>query len=548
MKDMQTELNLKDYINVLRRRRGIIILFFVTTVLVVTVGSIIMTPIYRATSIVLIDIESPDVLTATGTVTLESQGYYTYKEYYQSQKEIITSRSIARRVFEEFNLGEKKEYKKAKDPIKDFLKTIKVDPVRDTRLLELSVENKDPVLAADITNRMGEIYVKRNLYYISRAELMNLLKNEYLKLETKLSEYSKLYKDKHPKMIRLKEEIGDLVKRIEDVKESAFNFDIIETDFTGDDKYALEGLKANNVSIQDPAEVPILPVRPKKRLNVLLAMVVGLFGGVGLAFFFEYLDDTVKDTEDLEKLGDWPFLGGVPKMEIGSKPEELKEYLLTHNDSKNPVAEAYRAIRTSVFFSSTEEHPLNSILVTSPGPQEGKSTVLCNLGIAIAQSRKKVLLVDADMRKPKLHEIFGAKNKNGLTEFLCAKAKFSDIIKETSIENVSFVNGGVHPPNPSELLSGHKIKEFIEEAKKKFDYILFDTPPIAVVTDALVLSRAVGGVILVAETNKTSRRVLPRVHHILQDAKAHVIGKVLNKISPTSRNYYYYSSYYGKTE
>lgn len=546
---MEQELQISDYINVLQRRKSVIIIFFITTVLVVTIGSLIMKPVYRATATLLIDVESPNVLTTSGMVAIEAQNYYTYKEYYQSQKEIITSRVIAREVFNEFNLADTKNYKKAKDPVGEFLKTIKVEPVRDTRLLKLHVNSKDPVLAANIANRIAEMYVRRNLYYISRDEMMNLLKNEYLKLETKLSEYNKTFLAKHPQMIRLKKELRETVKKIEDVKKASFGYDIITKDFQGEGGYTLEGLKANNVSIEDPAEVPIIPIKPKKRLNVLLAVIVGLFGGVGLAFFFEYLDDTVKSVEDTGKLVAWPFLGGVPQIDSGAgKMREFEKDLLTHTKPKDPTSEAYRAIRTSILFSSTEEHPLKAVLITSPGPQEGKTTTLCNLGVVMAQSGKRVLMVDADMRRPRLHGIFKKKNEKGLSDFLCSQAELKDIIQKTDIDNIAIVSGGQHPPNPSELLSGHKVEDFIRVAKEKFDFILFDTPPVAVVTDAIVLSKATDGTIMVIESEKTSKRVLPRIYQILKDSKAKIIGTVLNKISLKSRShhYYYYSRYYGK--
>ena len=549
MANLQQDLHLTDYINVLRRRQNIIITFFITVVVVVTAGSFIMRPVYRATATLLIDTESPDILSASGAVMLESQSYYTYKEYYQSQKEILGSRAIARRVFHEFNLGATKKYARAKDPIKEFLKTIRVEPIRDTRLLKLNVDNRDQNLAAEIANRIAQVYVRRNLYYISRDELMNLLKNEYLKLETKLSEYNKIYKHKHPRMIRLKEEIKETVKRIESVKDSAFDFDITKRSLGEEGGYALEGLKANNVSIEDPAEVPKVPLKPKKRLNVLLAVIVGLFGGVGLAFFFEYLEDTVKSIDDLGKLGEWPFLGAVPAIDAGGKMSEFKKDMLTHLEPKSPTAEAYKAIRTSIFFSSTEEQPLKALAVTSPGPQEGKTTTLCNLGIAIAQSGKRVLLVDSDMRKPRLHGIFKKKNEKGLSNFLCLQAKFEGVVQKTDIDNISLVTGGAYPPNPSELIISHRMREFIDSARAKYDYVLFDTPPVAVVTDAVVLSKVIDGVIVVIEGQKTSKRVLPRIFQILNDAKVKVIGTLLNRISLKNRNYqyyYYYHRYYGK--
>lgn len=567
---LENEFHIRDYINVLRRRCGISALFFIAVVSTVTIASFIMTPIYRATATLLIDVESPDVLTTSGVVALEAQNYYSYKEYYQSQKEIITSRSIMRKVFEEFDLANTPEYAEKKqgeatnflekiglkhslagkkDLIKKFSKTIEIEPVRDTRLLKLHVDNKDPKLAAEIANRIAETYVRRNLYYISRDELMNLLKNEYLKFETKRSEYNKVYKHKHPKMIQLKEEIDELIKRVEDVKKSAFEYKADTDDFVKNGKYTLEGLKANNVSVEDFADVPVMPIKPKKGVNIALAIIVGFFGGLGLAFFAEYLDDTVRTLEDTKKLAEWPFLGGVPIIKTGGmRMSEIDKDLLTHLKPKDPASESYRAIRTSIYFSSTEERPLRTMLMTSPGPQEGKTTTLCNLAIAIAQSQKSVLLVDADMRKPRLHEVFKKKNEIGLSDYLCGISKFESLIKETEIANISLVTGGTHPPNPSELLATHKMKSFIRTAKQRFDFILFDTPPIAVVTDAIVLSEMTDGLILVVESGKTSRRILPRILQILESAKTRVIGTILNKISTKDRNYhyYYYSHYYGK--
>jgi capsular exopolysaccharide synthesis family protein len=546
-RNVQEEPHLKDYADIVLRRRNIVIAFFSATVIAVTVGCLLMDHVYRATATLLIDVESPDVLTASGIVELESQQYFTYKEYYNSQKEIIKSRSIAKKVFNEFDLGELKEYKKAKDPLRAFMKKIIVEPIPDTRLIMLHVENEDPALAADLANSIAKLYVRRNLYYITQDELMNLLKNEYLKLENRLSEYSKIYKEKHPKMIRLKEEMAETAKKIEKTKNLAIDRDIDVDDFGNDYRYTLESVKANNISILDPAVTPKIPIKPKKRLSVLMAMIVGLFGGVGLAFFCEYLDDTIKGTADLKKATQWPFLGSVPDINNEAKLTEFEKDLFVHKRPKDPVSEAYRAIRTSIIFSATEEHPLRSVIVTSPGPVEGKTTTVCNIGITIAQSRKKVLIVDADMRKPRLHDVFNKANDKGLSSYLCDQAGFDEIIQNTGIDNLYLVNGGPHPPDPSELLASHKMEDFINTAKKKFDFILFDTPPIAVVTDSVVFSKKVDGIIMVIESGKTSKKVVKRVYNILDDAKSRVIGAIINKIRLTSgMDYYYHSHYYGR--
>ena len=547
IQSLQEELHLKDYLDVLRRRRDVAVTFFAATVIVVTLGSFIARPLYRATTTLLIDLESPNVLTTTGMVELQSQNYFSYKEYFQSQVEIITSYGLAKKVFEEFGLGDKPGYRRAKEPVKKFMKTIKVEPVRDTRLLRISVENRDPELAARMTNRLAQLYVIRNLYYISKNELMNLFKNEYLKLEAKESELAKVYKDGHPEMVRLKEEMAELSEKITQEKQSQFNYSNIETYLGKDSQHTLAGLKANNVSIQDPAEKPVIPVSPKRGLNFILSLLVGAFGGIGLAFFLEYLDDSARTVEDIERVVKWPFIGNIP--DIGSK-DDLKEFekdTFVHIRPKDPVAEVYRIIRTRIIFSSTAEHPLKSVLVTSPGPQEGKTMTLCNLGIALAQNQKRVLLVDADMRKPRLHEVFKKPNDTGLSNYLAGQSGFQDVIQKTDIENLSFTAGGVLPPNPSELLASYKMKDFIAKAKEGFDFVLFDSPPIAMVTDAVIISRAVDGTIVIIESGKTSKRILARIHQLLDDTKARVAGMILNKVSLNSGSYYY-SYYYGKAK
>jgi capsular exopolysaccharide synthesis family protein len=493
------------------------------------------------------------VLTATGSVALGSTNYYAYQEYFQSQKEIIKSRRIARQVFEEFELGREEKYRNSSDPITKFLKAVKVEPIRDTRLLLLHVENEVPKLAADIANRIAHIYVERNLVHISRSEVLNLHKNEYLRLQAKLSEYSRVYKAKHPKMIRLRQEIEQITLRIKEEKARSDTYDLRRTELSGassgeDSRFVLASLKANNITVQDPAEVPVKPQKPKKRLNMLLSIIVGLFGGVGLAFFSDYLDDTVKTVEDIERLVMLPFLGNVPNIDGAGKLKEFEKDLFTLIKPKDPIAEAYRSIRTSISFSSTEEEPLKSIIITSPGPQEGKTMTLCNLAITMVQSQKKVLLIDADMRKSRLHDVFKMKNDTGLSSFLSGHAEFDEVIQETDIVNLSLVAGGPHPPNPSELLASRKTEEFIDKAKEDFDLILFDTPPAAVVTDAAILSRVVDGTIIVIESGKTIKKILPRIKQGFNEAHARIIGILLNRASAArTTGYHYYSYYYNKT-
>jgi capsular exopolysaccharide synthesis family protein len=194
-------------------------------------------------------------------------------------------------------------------------------------------------------------------------------------------------------------------------------------------------------------------------------------------------------------------------------------------------------------FSSGEEKATKDILITSAGPQEGKSLTACNLAITMAYSGNQVLLVDADMRKPRVHTVFKQEGEFGLSNFLTGQAGLDDIIKKTDIENLSVVTCGHIPPNPSELLSTKRMKEFIEKAKQRFSTVIFDSPPLAVVTDAVILSSIIDGTVLVISSKKTARGAISHSRQLLVKSNANVLGVVLNNLR-IDRSHYYYSHYY----
>lgn len=539
MEDQET-FNLSEYFEVLHRRRATVIFFFLMTILTVGLFTYLSAPVYRATAVLLIDIESPNVMTATGRVELSSQGhasFQAYKEYFRTQMSIITSYSIVKKVFDEFNLGDLDAYADSEEPVKKLLSNITAEPIRDTRLLSLNVDNPDPVLAAKIANRVAQIYIRHNLTYISNSESLNLLKNEYLRLRTKLSEQSKIYKKGHPEMVRLHEEMAEVVENISRGKDRGFAVDDDGGSAHSQYRRALEGLKANNVSLVEPALVPVTPAKPNKMLNLFLAVIVGFFGGIGLAFLFEYQDDTVKDAEDMEELNDWPLLGKIPEI-FGHKKES---YVL--QKPNHLVSEAYRFVRTQLSFLSEKDKSLTSMVISSLGPQEGKTTTACNLAITLAQGRKKILLVDADMRRPRLHNIFKRNKDKSLSDFLAGEASYNDVIQKTDIENLSIVSNRQVPHNPSELLTGGKMKEFIRESTKDFDFVLFDSPPISVITDAVILSALTDGVILVLESGKTPKKAVLRADKLLKNSEVSVIGAIINGVSTSGKEGYYYSYY-----
>jgi len=220
------------------------------------------------------------------------------------------------------------------------------------------------------------------------------------------------------------------------------------------------------------------------------------------------------------------------------------EKLITHNNPKSPISEAYRMLRTNIQFSSFDK-PLKTILVTSTGPSEGKTTTVCNLAVTFAQSGSTTLVIDADLRKPKVHKVFNTPNIRGLTNILVQKDDFQRMVNETAVENLYVLTCGAIHPNPSELLASNAMKSLIEQLRDKYDIILIDSPPVGTVTDAAILSTIVDGTILVAASGVVEIEGLKRSKELLDNVNANIIGVVLNKLDKTAKgNYYYYYYYY----
>jgi len=218
--------------------------------------------------------------------------------------------------------------------------------------------------------------------------------------------------------------------------------------------------------------------------------------------------------------------------------------LIAHTDPKSPISEAYRTLRTNIQFSSLDK-PLRSIAVTSSGPGEGKTTTTINLAITMAQSGSKVLLIDGDLRKPKIHKIFRINNAVGLTNILVNELDYKENVSSTYIEGLNILTAGVIPPNPSELLASNRMKQFLDKVKNDYDFVLIDTPPAAVVTDASILSTIVDGTLLVCASGEVAIEAATRAKGLLENVNANIIGVVLNKIKINKSNYsqYYYYAY-----
>jgi polysaccharide biosynthesis transport protein len=320
------------------------------------------------------------------------------------------------------------------------------------------------------------------------------------------------------------------------------------------------GLRSSNIRVVDPAMVPSTPARPAKARNIALSCLVGLIGGIGLALLREYLDNTIKTPDDIEMLAKLPSLAVVPafgasngngrglrllkgKSSNGHAPHIE---LVSHHLPKSQTSEAFRALRTALLLSQAE-HPPQVILVTSPLPREGKTTAAANLAVTLAQLGDSTVLVDADLRKPGVGRVLslGDGKYAGLSSYLAGVSSLDLVtVQHPAVENLSAIPTGPLPPNPADLLSSHRMADAIAELRKKFKFIVIDTPPIMAVTDAVILSVQSDGVLIVVRSGQTPKVAFTRTRDLLNSVKCRVLGVVLNAVDSSAPDYYYSYRYY----
>jgi len=304
--------------------------------------------------------------------------------------------------------------------------------------------------------------------------------------------------------------------------------------------------KASRIQIVDSAAFPKRPTKPDMQRNFFLSVIIGLMGGVGLAFFVEYFDNTVKDTQEIERNIRLPSLGVIPLQER-LIPNAITRSLLTGPDITDPVSEAFRSIGTFLLLSSAS-HPPKTILITSPNAKEGKTTICINIASALSEAVGNGIIIDADMRKPRLHHIFKVDNKDGLSRYLSGNIPFSEedgrLMKPTSIKGVSVIPSGPTPPNPSELLYSSRMKDLLDALQARYNFVIIDAPPVMGIPDSILLSNLVDGTVLVVRSGETQKSALAETKRIFNSVNTKLLGVVLNGVTKNDLKYDYYSHYY----
>jgi capsular exopolysaccharide synthesis family protein len=317
------------------------------------------------------------------------------------------------------------------------------------------------------------------------------------------------------------------------------------------------GLRSNNFRIVDVARVPTAPIEPNIPRNLTFAFMLGLTSGVGLAFLLEGLDNTVRTTEQAQMISGLPPLGMIPlgsrsaregptakRLVIASSKEAVE--LITQVRPQSQMAESYRALRTSLLLSNLGAPP-KVIMVTSALPQEGKTTTSLNCAVVLAQKGIRVLLIDADLRRPSIHKTLGMGPRSGLSNVLTGSATLEQAITRSSIlPNLNILPAGTPPPNPAELLASPNMRDILDKLRGQYDHIVVDTPPTLSVTDAVVLSPRADAIVLVIRSGQTTKQALRRSRDVLMQVNAKVSGVLLNAVDLSSPDYYYYYEYQGK--
>jgi len=458
------------------------------------------------------------------------------------------------------------------------------EEVRQGRVAQLP-EAFSNAATADLQKKLSDLtvaaaqlkakYGPENPRVTEVRDQMEALQDEIAKTRTQLSEklkadYERAQRDETSLKAALGRAKGEAVQQ----NQTAVQFNLLTqnvetakslyTDFLQKTRQAdIEmAQQSRDVSIAEPARTPGGPIGPQRFRSVLLSFLLSLAAGVGLCFLLDHLDNTIKTVDDVTRYVRLPALGVIPALNSASSrrgvyggrkaalngktaPGALQATsALARGEGSSPVAEAYRMLRTSILLAAAG-HPPKTILMTSSQPGEGKTTTSVNTGICLSQMGAKVLIIDADMRRPRVHKIFGLNHRRGLSNYLSSDLLLKNVVQPTRMPNLWVLPSGIVPPNSADLLSSEKMHSMLQKLSGHFDHILIDSPPITSVTDPVLLSRMVDGVVMVIHGGKSSREMVAHARQELQNVGAKVLGVVLNNVNlqRDGYEYYYYRRY-----
>jgi len=416
---------------------------------------------------------------------------------------------------------------------------VNVAPVRNTQLLTISVSDMSPARASTLANAIAEVFISQRtaMAVETSGTELDAVRGQIVTLRDRIAESAlqvdELLARPDANSASIETAVSDLRATISQLETQR---DVLLEEET---RLAIGNIDSgSSLSIVEMSSPPANPVSPRITLNTIIGAIIGVVVAAGVVMFLGYLDDTVKTSEDIERLTESTAVGAIPAL-------RSKEGLEPIQFPRSPASEAYRALRTNLQFASLGRN-LKSLVVTSPRPGDGKTTTISNLATVLAQGGQRVILVDADLRKPRLHKVFaGLTNRTGLTNLLLADVHvdLNPLLQLTEVPNLRVLTTGPLPPNPADVLNSKRMKDVIEQLEAAADVILIDAPPMAV-SDALIIASLVDGVMLVTSGGRTRSAELVSVVDALGRSGTKLTGVLINRVKLQGESYYYYQSYY----
>lgn len=502
------------YFQIFKRRKWVIISTTLVTCAVVGLGTYLMPPTYWASS--------------TLRVAQAHSGPIEYVHYMYAERltntyvEILRSRPILEETIERLGLSMMPQ---------DLAKKIRVEALADTEIIRISVRDGNPRRASDITNTLAALLIEQgqSLYSGGGKSAREILQEQLEVIESNLEQDRASLQSLMNNPASAQGEIDALSNKIT-VQEETYAMLLRQYE----EARLAEAMRASSITVVEPAIEPEVPSRPRKTLNIMLGALVGLAGGTGLAFLFESLDTTLYTTEQVRAIAGLPILGKIPAVKIHELGGAGRIAIYMNGDSSQ--AEAYRLLRTHIF-SLNYDGPLKTLLITSAEREEGKTTVVANLAQAMAQAGRKVVAVDADLRLPALHQVFGLPNEVGLSSVLEQRASLTEALQDTRIPRLQVLTSGPLPSNPSELLGAPEMAASLETLAQAFDIVLLDTPSLLAVADAVVLAPLVDGVAVVVGLAQARREAVQAVLKQSVDVKGKLVGIIVNRAEQSGQYY-----------
>lgn len=554
--DQDVEIDFSRYLDILARRRWIVLLTAVLVIGGCVSYAFLATPVYRAST--LLNIEQPTKTISSDVTNSRDQS----DDYFDTQYKLIVSNSLLERVYADLKLAATAEFGGG---LPRLAAAVAVAPVSHTHLCYVNVDSVNPALAQKISATLTQYYVEQNLnnqLFMSKDvlealqlrmngsdaqkineslptvvnnHLIQSIKEQIFTAEAQLADLRMKYTENHPAVVALRSRL-DRMKltektEVENIVQS------LKTDLSGQ-------LQGNNVRIIDAAKLPEHPVRPRKVLAIIFGVLGGLSLGAFAALFIEFLDQTIRTQEDVERRIGLPFLGVIP---YSRHKKHAKIYAPLLSADVSLTSEAFRNLRTMISFAESVTGD-QAVLVTSSVQEEGKSYVASNLAVVLAQLGQPVLIVDGDLRRPRQHRQFGASTERGISEFLSGDViDPATLVQATDVPNLSIITCGSRPPNPAELLNTDHLEVFMSWARSRYARVIVDCPPVFPISDALLWGRIVKPAIFVMRFGRTRAPLIQAAVGRLNSGGLKLLGGVVNGARVATMSYAegrYYEQYY----